>query len=566
MNPTLQLPPALRAEVDAALAEATRSGLVRRLWNKEAAVWTGKDEDRWLGWLDLLPAKPADVASYRAIAEQARKDGLKHVLLLGMGGSSLCPEVLAMTFGQRAGWPDLHVLDSTDPGQVKLLESKVDLKRTLVVVSSKSGSTLEPNAFMAYFLDRVRAALGKEEGGKRFVAITDPGSSLEKVAKAEGFRAIVHGQPTVGGRFSALSPFGLLPAALIGVDLDQYLARATAMAQACRTEAVAENPGAALGVVLGALAKERVDKLTIVTSPGVSDLGAWLEQLVGESTGKMGKAIVPVDREAVGAPGVYGDDRLFVHVRLEGAPDPQEAAVAALEAAGKPVVRLRMKDALDLGAELFRWEVATAVAGAVMGVHPFDQPDVEASKIATKRLTAELEKTGSLPAETPVFEEQGVELFADARNAQALGGARTLGAALKAHLARVKPGDYVALLAYVPMTAAHEERLQAARHRIRDAKRVATCLGFGPRFLHSTGQAYKGGPGTGVFLQVTCDDAQDLPVPGMKASFGAVKAAQARGDLEVLFERGRRAVRLHLGKDVAAGLGTLEAAVAEALA
>jgi transaldolase/glucose-6-phosphate isomerase len=325
-----------------------------------------------------------------------------------------------------------------------------------------------------------------------------------------------------------------------------------------------------LGTILGVLATRCRDKVTIITSPGIRDLGAWLEQLLAESTGKEGKGLIPVDREKLGPPVVYGSDRVFVYLRLESAPDPrQDTAVAALEQAGHPVVRIAVADPYDLGREFFRWEIATAVAGAILGINPFNQPDVEASKIATRRLTSEYEKTGALPPETPVFEANGITLFTDEKNASALakavGSDASLAGYLRAHLNRLQGSDYLGLLAYIEMNDANESQLQAIRHAVRDAKRMATCLGFGPRFLHSTGQAYKGGPNTGVFLQITCDDAADLPVPGQKYSFGIVKAAQARGDFQVLVERGRRALRVHLGKDVAAGLALLRQAVEQAL-
>jgi transaldolase/glucose-6-phosphate isomerase len=327
----------------------------------------------------------------------------------------------------------------------------------------------------------------------------------------------------------------------------------------------------ALGVLLGVAARRGLDKLTVFASPGLHDLGAWMEQLVAESTGKHGKAIIPVDREAPASPEAYGDDRLFAYVRLASAPDgEQDAALARLTAAGRPVLRIDVAEPYALGGEFFRWEVATAVAGALLGINPFDQPDVEAAKVAARAVTAEYERTGALPAETPFVEQGGLRLYTDAANAEALraSGAREgdVASALRAHLARAGRGDYFALLAYLPMQAANERRLQAVRHAVRDRRRVATCLGFGPRFLHSTGQAYKGGPNTGVFLQVTCDDARNVPVPGQKLSFGVVKAAQAQGDFAVLTGRGRRALRVHLAGDVGAGLAALESAVREALA
>jgi hypothetical protein len=473
-----------------------------------------------------------------------------------------------MTFGRIAGYPELLVLDSTDPAQVRALESKVDLARTLFIVSSKSGGTLEPNIFKQYFFERVRQVVGADQAGRRFVAITDPGSRMQEVAEADRFRHVFLGLPSIGGRYSALSDFGMVPAAAMGLDVARLLGQAEAMARACAASAPAEeNPGVVLGTILGVLAGHGRDKVTLVASPGIHGLGAWLEQLLAESTGKDGKGLIPVDREALGPPSAYGGDRLFVYLRLEPAPDPeQDSAVAALEQAGQPVVRIGLGDLYGLGQELFRWELATAVAGSILGINPFDQPDVEASKVATRELTAEYERTGRLPAETPFLEADGLGLFTDARNAAALATAgRTLAGVLKAHLGRVGPGDYVGLLAYVAMTDAHRSVLQAMRTRIRDRYRVATCLGFGPRFLHSTGQAYKGGPNSGVFLQVTCDDPADLPVPGQAYTFGVVKAAQARGDFEVLAARGRRALRVHLGPDVEAGLATLLAAVTRAI-
>jgi len=568
LNPqTWTLPAAVDAAVRATLREWAEQRKVRRLWARDAALWTGADEGTWLGWLDIVEDQLARVDELRRVALDLQPADFSHVLLLGMGGSSLCPEVLGMTFGRRPGWPELLVLDSTDPAQVRAAEARVDLRRTLFVVSSKSGTTLEPNIFKQYFLDRARRAVGPDQAGGRFVAITDPGSKLEQVARADRFRDVFFGLPSIGGRYSALSDFGMVPAALIGLDVERLLSEARAMARACRTEgSIEDNPGAALGVVLGVLAGQGRDKVTLVASPGIHDLGAWLEQLLAESTGKAGKALIPVDREPLGPPDAYGRDRLFVYLRLQSAPDAaQDLAVARLERAGSAVVRIAVPDPHHVAAEFFRWEFATAVAGAVLGINPFDQPDVEASKVATRRLTDEFERTGRLPAETPLAETDGVRLFADPRNSRELAGERTLPGVLRAHLERLRPGDYAALLAFVEMTAEHESLLQAIRTRIRDRYRVATCVGFGPRYLHSTGQAYKGGPNTGVFLQVTCEDVADVPVPGQRYTFGVVKAAQARGDLEVLAERGRRALRVHLGPDVAGGLATLARAIEQAI-
>jgi transaldolase/glucose-6-phosphate isomerase len=570
---TYKLPEPLAAAVKGSLAEWRAQGKVRRLWGRDASLWTGKDEAQWLGWLGITNDQLAHIQRLTRITEVARDADFSHVLLLGMGGSSLCPEVMKMTFGKISGFPELHVLDSTDPAQVKAFENKIDLKNTLFIVSSKSGSTLEPNIFKQYFFDRVQQLVGVQEAGSRFLAITDPGSKMQQVAESDGFRHVFFGWAKIGGRYSALSDFGLVPAAIMGVDVAKFLDRTEEMVCACMPSVpVEENPGAVLGTILGiAAGKFGHDKMTIITSPGIYDLGAWLEQLVAESTGKEGKGFIPLDREALGTPDVYGRDRIFVYLRLLSGPDAaQDRSVEELERAGHPVVRIMLDDPYDLGEEFFRWEIATAVAGSILGINPFDQPDVEASKIATRKLTAEYEKTGALPAETPIFAGEGIRLFTDEKNAAALAkmtkGSQSLAAYLKAHLNRLSAGDYFALLAYIEMSEAHERALQAMRHGVRDAKRVATCLEFGPRFLHSTGQAYKGGPNTGVFLQITCDDAVDVPVPGQRYTFGVVKAAQARGDFQVLVDRGRRALRAHLGPDVAAGLGALQAAITAALA
>jgi transaldolase/glucose-6-phosphate isomerase len=567
-----KLPEPLTAAVKGSLAEWRTQGKIRKLWGRDASLWTGKDEMQWLGWLGITNDQLAHIQRLSRITEVAKGAGFSHVLLLGMGGSSLCPEAMKMPFGKIDGFPELHVLDSTDPAQVKAFENKIDLKNTLFIVSSKSGSTLEPNIFKQYFFDRVQQLVGSKEAGSRFLAITDPGSKMQQVAESDGFRRVFFGWANIGGRYSALSDFGLVPAAIIGVDVAKFLDRTEEMVCACMPSVpVEENPGVVLGTILGVAANQfGRDKMTIIASPGIHDLGAWLEQLVAESTGKEGKGLIPVDRETLGKPGVYGGDRIFVYLRLLSAPEAaQDKSVDELERAGHPVVRIMLDDPYDLGEEFFRWEIATAVAGSILGINPFDQPDVEASKIATRKLTAEYEKAGTLPAETPIFAGEGIQLFTDEKNAAALAkatnGNRTLAGYLKAHLNRLSAGDYFALLAYIEMNEAHERALQGMRHGVRDAKRVATCLEFGPRFLHSTGQAYKGGPNTGVFLQITCDDAVDVPVPGQKYTFGVVKAAQARGDFQVLVERGRRALRAHLGGDVAAGLGTLQAAITAAL-
>jgi transaldolase / glucose-6-phosphate isomerase len=564
------LPESLAAAVKTAVSDWQSGGKMKRLWNRDASLWTGDDESKWLGWLDIVDEQITQHDHLQKIAKEVHDRGFEHILLLGMGGSSLCPEVLRITFGRIPRFPTLHVLDSTDPAQVKAFEHQIDIAKTLFIVSSKSGSTLEPNIFKQYFFERTKQTVGAADAGRHFIAITDPGSKMQQVAEGDHFLHVFFGRPSIGGRYSALSNFGMVPAASMGLDTKKFLSQAAEMVRACGPSvAVADNPGASLGIILGAAANTGRDKVTIITSPAISDLGAWLEQLLAESTGKVGKGIIPVDREHLGSPDVYGNDRVFAYIRLEKGSDPgQDAKVAAIEKAGHPVVRIAMADIYDLGAEFFRWEIATAVAGAIIGINAFNQPDVETSKVVTRELTSEYEKTGSLRTEAPVVEDSGVKLFTDDKNAAELAkaaGEKSLAGYLKAHLARIKAGDYFAVLGYIQMNAEHEESLQAVRHAVRDRKRVATCLGFGPRFLHSTGQAYKGGPNSGVFLQVTCDDSVELPVPGQKYTFGVVKAAQARGDFQVLAARGRRALRVHLGKDLKAGLATLQAAVDKAV-
>ena len=562
------LPEKLEGLVKASLDDWKKNDKVRRLWQRDATVWTGSDEGQWLGWLDIAEKQLAQHDVFKKVAADMKKAKFKHALLLGMGGSSLCPEVLRMTFGKIKGFPALHVLDSTDPAQIKIIEAQVDLKSTICIVSSKSGSTLEPNIYKQYFFEQIKKKVGVKEAGNRFIAITDPGSKMQQVAEADKFRHIFFGVPSIGGRYSALSNFGMIPAAIMGLDVAKFLKNTQEMVKACGASVAADkNPGVQLGAILGTAAKEGLDKLTIISSPGISDLGAWLEQLIAESTGKQGKGIIPVDREKLAKPAAYGNDRVFAYLRLETKPDKkQDAAVAALEKDGLPVVRISVKNTYNLGQEFSRWEIATAVAGAIIGINAFNQPDVEASKIETKKLTSEYESTGKLPPEAPFFEAEGLKFYADPKNAAALSGAGTLRDLMKLHLDRINAGDYFGVLAYITMNEPNEGALQVIRHNVRDAKKVATVLGFGPRFLHSTGQAYKGGPDTGVFLQITCDDKIDFPVPGQKYTFGVVKAAQARGDFAVLAERGRRALRVHIGKNVKTDLARLAKAMQRALA
>jgi glucose-6-phosphate isomerase len=552
-----KLPADLASAVDKTLAEWQSGGKVKRLWSRDATLWTNDDEGKWLGWLDIVERQQKDMAAFTSLAKEIAAAGFKYAVLLGMGGSSLCPEVLAKTFGDQKGHPELHILDSTDPAQVRTVEKAVDLKKTVFIVSSKSGSTLEPNIFKDYFYGRMKEEVG-DKAGEHFIAVTDPGSKMEQVAKGDNFRHIFYGDASIGGRYSALSNFGIVPAAVMGLDVTRFLALAQEAVVAAKNPDAAKNSGVMLGIILGTAAKLGRDKITFFTSDAIFDLGAWLEQLIAESTGKQGHGITPVDREDIGPPEVYGKDRVFAYVKLASENDSElEKKIAALEAAGQPVVRFVIDDIYELGQQFFTWEIATAVAGSVIGINAFNQPDVEASKIETRKLTSEYEKTGKLTEGQPFFVDKDIKLFATAEYAatlKAAGGEGTLAKVLAAHLKQLHAGDYFAALAYVENDEEHKAILQKIRMHVRDEEHVATCLGFGPRFLHSTGQDYKGGPNTGVFLQVTADHAKDLAIPGAKYTFGVVIAAQAAGDLAVLQQRGRRALRAHVGEDVEAGL------------
>jgi len=542
-------------------------GKGRRLWKRDASVWTNHDEAKWLGWLDAVEREQDSLKLYQRFADAVKRAKFTDAVVLGMGGSSLGPEVLATTFKQAKGFPELHILDSTDPAQVKRVENSINLTRTLFIVSSKSGGTTEPNALMDYFFARVEKVSGQKPG-VHFVAVTDPGSSLEKVARQRNFIHVFHGEPSIGGRYSVISPFGLVPAAAAGIDLKAFLESAAAMVHACGADVPPhENPGIQLGLALGAAARAGRDKVTLSASKQIADFGAWTEQLIAESTGKNGKALIPLADEPLGKPDVYGDDRVFVDLALKG-DTSREATLSALEKAGHPVIRIAVTDVTHIGQEFFRFEMATAVAGSVIGVNPFDQPDVEAAKVKTRELTAAFEKAGALPQEEPLVTDGNLAVYTDHTNAEALRAAGADGSVeswLKAHFSRIESGDYAALLAYIDHNEKDIDAIQKARIAIRDNKHVATCVGFGPRFQHSTGQAYKGGPNTGVFIQITADDAKDLPVPGQTASFGIIKAAQARGDFGVLTERDRRALRLHIKGDVSKGLAAINTAVAKAL-
>ena len=573
----IDLPPALLDAVEGEAEGWTSSRLLGRLWQRDSSVWTGSGEGQWLGWLD--PPEPGGAESHRlaGLAAHLRREGLGDAVLLGMGGSSLFPELLRRVFGRESGLA-LHVLDSTDPAQVQAFESAVDLDRTLLIVSSKSGTTLETNLFLRYFLDRLRARIGAL-AARRVIAVTDAGSGLDNLAASEGFGAVFHGEASIGGRYSAMSYFGLVPAAVMGLDVDTLLRRTQEMALACGAESAANaNPGVQLGLLLGLAAQSGRDKLTLVISPRLDGLGAWIEQLVAESTGKNGQGLIPIDGEELAEPSAYGDDRLFVSVRLGEEADPaREDVLDRLAAAGHPVVRYDLRDAFDVPGECFRWMFATAVAGAVMGVNPFNQPDVEASKAATRALTDGVESgKGRRRDDSPVArqEYETGELIAWVTGPYATALRRTAGRNasldrwLAAHLRQIHRGDYAALLAYLEMNEAHRTQLDRIRQAIRRATGVATTVGFGPRFLHSTGQLHKGGPQSGHFLVITarCAEGDDVAIPDYRLTFGAVEDAQARGDCSVLADRRRRCLRIEIAGDLGGGLAAIASLITAATA
>ena len=550
---------AYQSAVDRALKTWSKNGNTARLWLGDASLWSGADESNWLGWLNIAPQIRDHADDLCVFAQQVRDRGITDILLLGMGGSSLCPEVLAMTFGCREGWPKLHVLDSTVPAQVQRFADAVNLETTLCIVASKSGTTTEPHTFCEFFWAKMRETVG-DAAGQHFIAITDPGSDLETLARERDFLSIFYGLPEIGGRFSALSNFGMVPAALIGIDVREFLERAVAMGKRCKISDE-QNPGLLLGLVLGELAKVGRDKVTLVTSPKLWDLGAWLEQLLAESTGKNGRGLIPVDLEEVATPDMYGEDRVFVYIRLKDDADAgQDIGIENLRDAHFPIIQIDVAEPLDLGAEFFRWEYATAVAGAVLNINPFDQPNVQESKDFTAELTRAYEKEGTLPVQTPFFIDEDVLVYTDEANTQAL---RTLNSCMAGLLNQIRAGDYVALCAYLDMNEDIVAVLQALRHRIRNVYRVATTLGFGPRFLHSTGQLHKGGPDNVVVVQLTSDDVTDVDIPGRAFSFGVLKQAQALGDASALSSRKRRAIRIHFKKDIIAGIHRVKQAVRE---
>jgi transaldolase/glucose-6-phosphate isomerase len=555
--------------VNNAVKEADKGDAIRRIWRKDASLWKTEEEHQKiiknaLGWLNVADEMIGVEDDIIAFADQIRgPEGFKHVMLCGMGGSSLCPEVLRQTFGHQEGYPELLVLDSTDPDVLANFAERIDPAQCLFIISSKSGTTTEPLVFYKYWFDRVGQL--KENAGENFVAITDPGTLMEKMATEDKFRRIFLNPPDIGGRYSALSYFGMVPAALMGLDLKKLLDRAERTIHSCAAVVPAsDNPGARLGAMLGECARAGRDKLTLITDPKIAALGLWIEQLIAESTGKEGKGILPVAGEPLGPPSVYGDDRLFVSIAVERTESETEAKLKALEAAGHPVIHRTLADLYDLGEEFFLWEMATAFAGWRLGINPFDQPNVQESKDATKELLEKFTAEGKLVDQPVLVADGTLTIYTDEAERAELSDASTLDA-LRSHLSRVKQGDYIAMLDYIEETPEHDALIQAIRTRLRDATRCATTTGYGPRFLHSTGQLHKGGSDAGVFIQVTAPDHVDLPIPGRPYTFGTLKQAQALGDFRSLSSRGRRAIRVDLGPDQLAGLKRLQELIVEAV-
>jgi transaldolase/glucose-6-phosphate isomerase len=522
--------------VDKALAELTQENILSRIWSHDHTVWNSDPTEisNRLGWLHSAEVMLDNLHRLTSMVEAVQGDGYTHALLLGMGGSSLAPEVFHKTFGVADGYLDLSVLDSTDPAAVLTLEQELDLQKTLFIVATKSGGTVETLSFFKYFYNKALSAFGENEAGRHFVAITDPGSRLADLAETHNFRATFLNDPNIGGRYSALSYFGLVPAALLGIDVPTLLDRALNVA--CGSEAcvkVEENPGARLGVIIGELAKLGRDKLTVVLSPQIESFGDWVEQLVAESTGKEGKGILPVVRESLGSPEVYRKDRVFVHIKLAGDPTHQ-AALSELEDAGHPVVEIQLQDIYDLGGQFFQWKLATAIAGQRLGINPFDQPNVESAKVLARDMVAEYTEKGTLPDSNP--SPLSPDIF-------------------QSFLGEGGDGAYVAIQAYLQPTPEISEALNKLREAIRNRTQLATCIGFGPRFLHSTGQLHKGDAGNGLFVQFTGDDRIDIQIPdkvgsnGSALTFGVLKKAQALGDQRALLNGGRKVIQFHLGQD-----------------
>jgi transaldolase / glucose-6-phosphate isomerase len=549
--------------IDSALNALSEEETVRRIWNRDYTVWRTEPEEitNRLGWLRIADMMEENIDRLDGFVDSIRCAGYTNALLLGMGGSSLAPETFAKVFGIQHGFLELSILDSTDPSTIDAYTKGTDIKTTLFIVSSKSGKTTETLSLFKHFYNQALQKLGKDRAGEHFVAITDPGTDLEKMADALHFRAKFLADPNIGGRYSALSYFGLVPASLIGVDLHQLLDNALTMASACESSVhINDNPGAWLGAIIGSLAKTGKDKLTLVASPAVESLCDWIEQLIAESTGKDGKGILPVVGEPLGAPEVYNDDRLFIYLK-EGKDTTYDRALSELEKAGHPVVRLPIAGRYEIGKQLFQWEFATAVAGHIIGINPFDQPNVEAAKENARTMVSSYAKKGTFPPEDPAFTSQGISIFGQVKSKE------PDEALLKFVQDRKKKGSYIAVQAYLQRTPETDDSLESIRAVLRDRFKLATTLGYGPRFLHSTGQLHKGDAGLGLFVQITCDDPIDFPIPEEPGSdkssitFGVLKMAEALGDRKALLDKGRKVVKFHLSKDVDRKLGVLQKAL-----
>ena len=524
------------------------------LWRKDAGLWKSDPKDQEgirnsLGWLHVPEKMEDNLRDLNAFKEEIRKAGFRYVLHMGMGGSSLTPLVFERTFKPGANGLPLTVLDSTDPATILNIERTLPLADTLFIIASKSGTTAEPLAFGEYFYDKIKQLKG-ERAGENFCVITDPDTPLVNTAQQRVYRKTFLNFPDIGGRYSALSYFGLVPAVLMGMDVSELLERSLRMVHACASCVPAhENPGLMLGAALGELAlKHNRNKVTLLVPEAISSLGMWLEQLLAESTGKQGTGLLPVAGEPLGEPGVYGEDRVFIHIRIKDTADEAlERGVSALRKAGQPVITIHLDGLLDLGQEFFRWEIATATAGAILGINAFDQPNVQESKDNTNRLLTMVRNQGKLPEEKPSLTRDPLKLYFDEK-------ASTVTDTLKQFLDQARPGDYLALMAYITENPANDKSLQEIRVALQDHLHIATTVGYGPRFLHSTGQFHKGGPNTGLFLQLTADDAEDIPIPGAPYTFGTFKRAQALGDLEALQKHGRQVGRIHLGSNAEEGL------------
>jgi len=550
--------------VDQRVAALEQEKFSERLWRKDASLWSRDPETRKqigdaLGWLHVPEKMEANLACLRAFTQEMREAGFRYVAHMGMGGSSLAPLAFQRIFPPGTFGLPLTVLDTTSPVTIREMENRVNLKETLFIVASKSGTTAEPRAFADYFYDRLQKLLG-EEAGRSFLAITDPGSPLVQLAQERRFRGVFCNFPDIGGRYSALSFFGLLPAALMDLDILGLVDQSLRMLHACTgCVPLKENPGLTLGAALGELARQGRDKVTFLVPSAIAPLGMWLEQLLAESTGKEGTGLLPVAGEPVGDPSVYGEDRVFVYFRLKKAADQNlDNGVETLQRAGQPVITIQMDNYLDLAQEFYRWEIAVATAGAVLGINPFNQPNVKESKDNTNRLLQEVRDQGRLPEEKPTLTEGPLSLFSQ-------DGAGTVKESLSRFLGQAQPGDYLALLAYLPENETTDQALASVRLSLRDSLRLATTLGYGPRYLHSTGQLHKGGPNTGLFIMLTASPPEDVQVPGQPYTFGVFQQAQALGDLESLHRHGRRAVRIHLGDDLAQGLAAFREVLTQAL-